>query len=53
MACGLPATCAAPIGDQTMADAMLDRLMQSHHRFALTGESLRKKSSPAKGSTDN
>ena len=31
------------IGDQTMADAMLDRLMQNHHRFILTGESLRKK----------
>ena len=41
------------IGDQTMADAMLDRLMQNHHRFTLTGESLRKKSPPAKGSTDN
>ena len=24
-----------------MADAMLDRLMQNHHRFTLTGESLR------------
>ena len=36
------------IGDQTMADAMLDRLMQNHHRFTLTGESLRKKSPPAK-----
>ena len=31
------------IGDATMADAMLDRLMQSHHRLTLTGESLRKK----------
>ncbi len=31
------------IGEATMADAMLDRLMQSHHRFTLTGESLRKK----------
>lgn len=31
------------IGDATIADAMLDRLMQSHHRFTLTGESLRKK----------
>ena len=31
------------IGDATMADAMLDRLMQSHHRFTLTGESLRKR----------
>jgi DNA replication protein DnaC len=41
------------IGDQTMADAMLDRLMQSHHRFTLTGESLRKKSPPAQGSTDH
>jgi DNA replication protein DnaC len=29
------------IGDATIADAMLDRLMQSHHRFTLTGESLR------------
>ena len=26
------------IGDQTVADAMLDRLMQNHHRFMLTGE---------------
>ena len=34
------------IGDQTVADAMLDRLMQSHHRFTLTGESLRKKAHP-------
>jgi len=30
------------IGDATMADAMLDRLMQHHHRFTLTGESRRK-----------
>jgi len=29
------------IGDATIADAMLDRLMQRHHRFTLTGESLR------------
>ncbi len=29
------------IGDATMADAMLDRLMQHHHRITLTGESLR------------
>lgn len=36
------------IGDQTVADAMLDRLMQSHHRFTLTGESLRKKGTPVK-----
>ena len=41
------------IGDQTIADAMLDRLMQNHHRFTLTGESLRKKNSPAKGKIDN
>ena len=40
------------IGDQTVADAMLDRLMQNHHRFTLTGESLRKKSPPAKGIAD-
>ena len=41
------------IGDQTVADAMLDRLMQSHHRFTLTGESLRKKGPPAKERADN
>jgi len=29
------------IGDATIADAVLDRIMQRHHRFALTGESLR------------
>src|SRR5258705_8004868 len=29
------------IGDATMADAMLDRLMQHHHRITLTGDSLR------------
>lgn len=28
-------------GDATIADAILDRLMQRHHRFTLTGESLR------------
>jgi hypothetical protein len=32
---------------------MLDRLMQNHHCFTLTGESLRKKNSPAKGKIDN
>ena len=30
------------IGEATVADAMLDRIMQSHHRLTLTGESLRK-----------
>ena len=30
------------IGDATIADAMLDRLMQNNHRFTLTGESMRK-----------
>ena len=30
---------------------MLDRLMQSHHRFTLTGESLRKKTVGAKTQT--
>ena len=39
------------IGDATIADAMLDRLMQSHHRFTLTGESLRKKTVGAKTQT--
>jgi DNA replication protein DnaC len=31
------------IGDATLADAILDRLMQHHHRFTLTGDSLRSK----------
>ena len=31
------------VGDATIADAMLDRIMQKHHRFTLTGESLRQK----------
>ena len=29
------------IGDATIADAVLDRIMQCHHRFNLTGDSLR------------
>lgn len=29
------------MGDPTIADAILDRLMQQNHRFTLTGESLR------------
>jgi DNA replication protein DnaC len=35
------------IGDATMADAMLDRLMQHHHRVTLTGDSLRSKKAQA------
>ena len=31
------------VGDATIADAIFDRLMQKHHRFTLTGESLRQK----------
>lgn len=41
------------IGDQTIADAMLDRIMQRHHRFTLTGKSLRKKATPASAKGDN
>ena len=41
------------IGDPTVADAMLDRLMENHHRFTITGESLRKKPAPGKGKTAN
>lgn len=29
------------IGDATIADAILDRIMQRNHRFILTGGSLR------------
>ena len=31
------------IGDNTLADAILDRLMHNAHRMNLTGESMRKK----------
>jgi glutamate-5-semialdehyde dehydrogenase len=34
--------------EKGLAPAMLDRLMQRHHRFTLTGESLRQKSKTAK-----
>ena len=32
------------IGDATVADAILDRVMQNNHRFNLAGESLRSNS---------
>ncbi len=41
------------IGDPTIAEAMLDRLMQNHHRFTLTGESLRKEKAPIKGGSES
>jgi len=31
------------IGDQTMADAILDRIIHQSHRLELKGESMRKK----------
>ena len=31
------------VGDATIADAILGCLMQKHHRFTLTGDSLRQK----------
>ena len=33
----------ASIGDATLADAILDRLMHNAHRIVLKGESMRKK----------
>ncbi|MGH8830939.1 MAG: IS21-like element helper ATPase IstB [Polaromonas sp.] len=36
------------VGDATIADAILDRVMQRNHRFTLTGESLRQKPKPSK-----
>lgn len=42
------------IGDATIADAILDRVMQKNHRFNLTGESLRgnrKSAAPAANSS--
>jgi DNA replication protein DnaC len=35
------------IGDPTIADAILDRLVHNAYRIELTGESLRKKREPA------
>jgi DNA replication protein DnaC len=35
------------IGDPTIADAILDRLIHNAYRIELTGESLRKKKNPA------
>jgi DNA replication protein DnaC len=40
------------VGDATIADAILDRLMQRNHRFTLTGESLRQKPKPTKKEPD-
>ena len=34
------------IAEPTLADAILDRLLNNAHRFDLKGESLRKKTSP-------
>jgi DNA replication protein DnaC len=36
------------VGDATIADAILDRVMQRNHRFTLTGESLRQKPKSSK-----
>ena len=36
------------VGDATIADAILDRVMQKNHRFTLTGESLRQKPKSSK-----
>lgn len=36
----------ASIGDNTLADAILDRLMHNAHRLQLKGESMRKRQSP-------
>ena len=41
------------IGDKTMADAILDRIIHQAHRIELNGESMRKKSAKLKESKDN
>jgi len=35
--------CCIHIGDQTLADAILDRIVHDAHRIELQGDSLRKK----------
>ena len=42
------------IGDPTLADAILDRIMQKHHRITLTGDSLRQsRPKPRKENLEN
>uniref|UniRef100_E6QR02 Helper of transposition of ISCARN95, IS21 family, ORFB n=2 Tax=mine drainage metagenome TaxID=410659 RepID=E6QR02_9ZZZZ len=41
------------IGDATIADAILDRIMQRNHRFTLTGDSLRVKQSKTREKEEN
>ena len=36
----------ATIGDNTLADAILDRLIHNSHRIALDGESMRREMAP-------
>ena len=40
------------IGDATIADAILDRVMQRNHRFTLSGESLRQQPKSVKKETN-
>ena len=40
------------VGDPTLADAILDRLVHNAHRIALKGKSKRKSEYPALGSND-
>ena len=39
------------IGDETLADAICDRLVHNAHRFKLRGESMRKPKNPGRGET--
>ena len=41
------------IGDATLADAILDRIMQRHHRITLTGDSLRQERPKTAGKEKN
>ena len=41
------------IGDTTIADAILDRIMQRHHRFTLTSDSLRATPSQTRKKEEN
>jgi DNA replication protein DnaC len=43
----------ARIGDPTIADSILDRLVHNAHRLELKGESLRKKRGPKGGKEDS
>jgi DNA replication protein DnaC len=44
--------CHEQVGDPTIADGILDRLVHNAHRIEMRGESMRKKRNPARDEND-